>query len=211
MKEFNERTKKVLCAIIQSYIDLNVPVGSFMVKRRFSFGLSPATIRSTMAGLEDLGYLTQPHTSAGRIPTMMGYRYYVDSLLMKNNMNINSVLLHKLYKRLRGIQKNLNVMVIETSRTLSFYSNCIGIVTPPKAEEKVLKHIVAETGGKLLSPDYKPGLLDALSPWNVEYVLNTETGMRTVRSNYITLTMAPYGPFSEMIDASEIWKDAEKE
>lgn len=141
MKELNERTKKVLCAIIQSYIDLNVPVGSYMVKRRFSFGLSPATIRSTMAGLETLGYLTQPHTSAGRIPTMMGYRYYVDSLLMKNNMNINSVLLHKLYKRLRGIQKNLNVMVIETSRTLSFYSNCIGIVTAPKSEEKVLKHI----------------------------------------------------------------------
>ena len=141
MKELNERTRKVLWATIQSYIDLNVPVGSSMVKRRFSFGLSPATIRSTMAGLENLGYLTQPHISAGRIPTMMGYKYYVDYLLMKNKMNINNVLLHKLHKRLRGIQKNLNVMVSETSRTLSFYSNCIGIVTPPKAEEKVLKHI----------------------------------------------------------------------
>ena len=141
MKELNERTRKVLWAIIQSYIDLNVPVGSFMVKRRFSFGLSPATIRSTMAGLESLGYLTQPHTSAGRIPTMMGYRYYVDNLLKKDKMNINKVLLHKLHRRLRGIQKNLNVMVNETSRTLSQYSKCIGIVTPPKAEEKVLKHI----------------------------------------------------------------------
>ena len=141
MKELDERTRKVLWAIIQSYIDLNVPVGSFLVKRRFSFGLSPATIRSTMAGLETLGYLTQPHTSAGRIPTMMGYRYYVDILLKKNIMNTNTALLHKLYRRLRGIQKNLNIMVSETSRTLSLFSSCVGIVTPPKAEEKILKHI----------------------------------------------------------------------
>jgi len=78
-------------------------------------------------------------------------------------------------------------------------------------EEKVLKHIVEETGGKLLSSEYKPELLDALSPWNVEYVLNTETGMRTVRSNYMALTIAPYSTFSEIKDSSEIWKGLEKD
>ncbi len=78
-------------------------------------------------------------------------------------------------------------------------------------EEKVLKHIVEETGGKLLSPEYKPELLDALSPWNVEYVLNTETGMRTVRSNYMSLTLPPFAGFSEIKDSAEIWKTAEKD
>ena len=78
-------------------------------------------------------------------------------------------------------------------------------------EEKVLRHVVEETGGKLLSADYKPEMLDALAPWNVEYVLNTETGMRTVRSNYIPYALPPYGTFDEMIDGVEIWKDVEKD
>ena len=78
-------------------------------------------------------------------------------------------------------------------------------------EEKVVKQIVDETGGKLLSADYKPELLDALAPWNVEYVLNTETGMRTVRSGYIPLSLPPYGTFDEMTDGMEIWEDVGKD
>jgi len=78
-------------------------------------------------------------------------------------------------------------------------------------EEKVLRHILEETGGKLLSSEYKPELLDALAPWNVEYVLNTETGMRTVRSGYIPYALPPYGTFDEMMDGVEIWKDVEKD
>lgn len=78
-------------------------------------------------------------------------------------------------------------------------------------EEKVLRHIVEETGGKLLSAEYQPELLDAVSPWSVEYVLNTETGMRTIRSNYIPLCLPPYGTFDEMLDAPEIWRDVGKD
>lgn len=141
MTELDERTGKVLRAVIQCYIDLNAPVSSFLIKKRFSFSLSPATIRNTMADLEELGYITQPHTSAGRVPLERGYRYYVDILLREANPSVNTVLLHKLYQRLRGIQKNLNMLISETSRTLSLFSSCVGIVTPPKAEESILKHI----------------------------------------------------------------------
>ena len=74
-------------------------------------------------------------------------------------------------------------------------------------EEKVLRHIVAETGGKLWSPEYKPELLDAVSPWNVEYVLNTETGMRTIRSNYISQILPPYSTFEQPLHTAEIWKE----
>lgn len=153
MRKLSERSRKVLCMLIESHIDLNTPIGSSFLKKRYSFGFSAATIRSTMASLESMGYVVQPHTSAGRIPTMRGYEYYVEYLLSSGQMNMNNVLLRNLYNRLRGIQKNLNVMVRETSKTLSLYSKCIGIVTPPKTDQKTLKHIrlVQYEGIKVLS------------------------------------------------------------
>ena len=141
MSELNERNEKILWAIIQSYIDLNVPIGSSMVTRRFSFGLSPATIRNIMAALEELGYITQPYTSAGRVPTERGYKYYVDTLLKEHALSMNKAIVHKLFKRLSGIEKDLQQLINETSKTLSFFSRYLGIVTPPTAEYRTLKHI----------------------------------------------------------------------
>jgi heat-inducible transcriptional repressor len=81
MNKLDDRLKKILRIIVQSHIDLNAPIGSILIAKKFPVGLSPATIRNTMAKLEKLGYITQPHTSAGRVPTGKGYRFYVDSLL----------------------------------------------------------------------------------------------------------------------------------
>lgn len=80
MNEMNGRTRSVLCAIVETYIEKPLPVGSRVVTKKYHFNLSPATIRNIMADLEEAGYLAQPHTSAGRIPTDRGYRAYVDSL-----------------------------------------------------------------------------------------------------------------------------------
>lgn len=74
-------------------------------------------------------------------------------------------------------------------------------------EEKVVRHVVEETGGKLLSSEYKPELLDAQANWNVEFCLNTETGMRTVRSGYIGIVLPPQSPFSQITDAAAMWGD----
>ena len=74
-------------------------------------------------------------------------------------------------------------------------------------EEKVLRHLVDETGGKLWSSEYEPEKLDAVSPWNVEYILNTETGMRTIRSNYISHILPPFSTFKQPVDTSEIWRE----
>ena len=76
--EITERQKKILCQIIEEYAETASPVGSVMMARLF--GVSPATIRSEMARLEMLGLIAQPHTSAGRVPTDAGYRFYVNSL-----------------------------------------------------------------------------------------------------------------------------------
>ncbi|MCU0822522.1 MAG: hypothetical protein MUC95_08625, partial [Spirochaetes bacterium] len=77
----NEREASILTAIVYEYITTGKPVGSRSFGQKYSLSISPATIRNVMSDLESIGYLTQPHTSAGRIPTDKGYRFYVDSLL----------------------------------------------------------------------------------------------------------------------------------
>ena len=79
--DLKERKKKILEVIIKDYINTAEPVGSRTLSKRYNLGISPATIRNEMADLEDLGFLMQPHTSSGRIPTQLAYRYYVDCLL----------------------------------------------------------------------------------------------------------------------------------
>src|SRR5678815_2826541 len=78
--DLDRRSRDVLMAIIAEYVQTAEPVGSRSIARRHIRGLSPATIRNVMADLEDMGYLSQPHTSAGRVPTDRAYRFYVDHL-----------------------------------------------------------------------------------------------------------------------------------
>src|SRR5216110_2307182 len=77
----NERERQVLEAVIETYVETAEPAGSRTVSKRFGLSLSPASIRNTMSDLEEKGYLYHPHTSAGRIPTDIAYRVYVDSLM----------------------------------------------------------------------------------------------------------------------------------
>ena len=77
----SEREKTVLEAVIRTYVETAEPAGSRMVARRCGLGVSPATVRNTMADLEEKGFLYHPHTSAGRIPTDLAYRFYVDDLM----------------------------------------------------------------------------------------------------------------------------------
>ncbi len=76
----NERRLAVLRAIVQDYVATETPVGSKALVERYGLGVSPATVRNDMAALEDEGYIAQPHTSAGRVPTDKGYRLFVDQL-----------------------------------------------------------------------------------------------------------------------------------
>lgn len=79
--EMNERKKKILWAVVQDYVSSAEPVGSRTIARNYDLGVSSATIRNAMQDLEDEGYLEQPHTSAGRVPSIKGYRFYVDCLM----------------------------------------------------------------------------------------------------------------------------------
>jgi len=80
-QELSRRERKILEAVILSYVETAEPAGSRTLSRRFVLGVSPATIRNTMSDLEEKGFLFHPHTSAGRVPTNKAYRVYVDQLL----------------------------------------------------------------------------------------------------------------------------------
>ena len=83
--ELDERKKKILHAIIQNYMETGEPVGSRTISKYSDLKLSSATIRNEMSDLEEMGYIIQPHTSAGRIPSDKGYRLYVDNLMQEKN------------------------------------------------------------------------------------------------------------------------------
>ena len=81
MEHLDERKTKILKAIIKTYLETGEPVGSRTISKYTDLNLSSATIRNEMSDLEELGYIVQPHTSAGRIPSDQGYRFYVDNLM----------------------------------------------------------------------------------------------------------------------------------
>ena len=141
MTKLDARRKEILRAIIQSHIDLNIPVGSKLITQRFPIGLSPATIRNTMAKLEETGYITRTHASAGRIPTEKGYRFYVDALMNEQSLSINLDFSKKLTSRLHIIREDSKTLIKEAARSLSFFSHYLAIATPPKIEDILLKRI----------------------------------------------------------------------
>jgi heat-inducible transcriptional repressor len=122
----DERTQNILIAVVRNFIQTADPVGSRTISKRFDFGLSPATIRNVMADLEELGFLEQPHTSAGRIPTDKAYRHYVDHI---QNVELPSPedveIIARWYTPLAG---DNDEMMLATSRLLSEVSNYAGVV-----------------------------------------------------------------------------------
>ena len=90
-EELSERKLKILHAVIQNYLETGEPVGSRTISKYTDLNLSSATIRNEMADLEEMGYIIQPHTSAGRIPSDKGYRLYVDMLMEEKEQELNEI------------------------------------------------------------------------------------------------------------------------
>ncbi len=137
--ELHERNKRVLQAVIDSYIASGAPIGSTVLVKNYDFRVSSATLRNIMAELEELGYLTHPHTSAGRIPTDLGYRYYIDSLIsIENDADEFGDQLRQA-PPLHG--DDFHELMEEASRFLASLSQCAGIVVAPSEPEAKYKHI----------------------------------------------------------------------
>jgi len=137
--DIESRRKSILGAIVESYVDTATPVGSRAISQRFRYAISPATIRNVMADLEEMELIMQPHTSAGRVPTDKGYRFYVDSLLepkhlTKEEESIINKLIHHSGNDIEYVMQN-------ASKAISIITNVAGMVLTPRLKRSIFKHI----------------------------------------------------------------------
>lgn len=154
----SERQLRILEAIISDFISTAQPVGSRTISKKYPLGISSATIRNEMADLEELGYLMQPHTSAGRIPSDLGYRLYVDALLnehsisMEDKQTIQALLMNKIIEA--------NDIAKQVAKLLADFTQLVAVVSIPKfnkcslanlklikvTDQRVLLILVTDTG-----------------------------------------------------------------
>ena len=134
-----ERKAKVLYAVIHEYIKTGKPVGSSVLEKEYNFNLSPATLRNIMAELEKDGFLTHPHTSAGRIPTDEGYKTYVSSLIELQRVAVEEE--ERIKQEYEKKTKEIESLLSQTSKILSGLSNYTGFITSPKAKVNEIRNI----------------------------------------------------------------------
>lgn len=134
------REIQVLEAIVRNYILSATPTGSRSISKLKGFDFSPATIRNVMGDLEEQGYITQPHTSAGRIPTDKGYRFYVNHIM--HQIDLPEETKQQIRSSLVTIdQSDLHLVMEAASKALSRTTNQLGVILAPKLREAVLKHL----------------------------------------------------------------------
>ncbi len=139
MIDLSKRDQQVLEAVVNDYIHSGEPVGSRAISKHYGLKVSSATIRNVMADLEDLGLLSQPHTSAGRVPTDKGLRFYLDGIMkFKELQQEERALIRRAFKEYQG---DIAELLRRTSRVLSHFCGQAGVVLWPKLHTTRLKHI----------------------------------------------------------------------
>jgi heat-inducible transcriptional repressor len=148
--DFDARSREVFRRIVESYLATGEPVGSRALSRQLPMQLSPASIRNVMADLEALGVLASPHASAGRVPTQMGLRLFVDGLLEVGDISDDER--GRLLAQVAGSERSLEGLLNRASAVLSGLSQCADLVVAPK-RNATLKHIefVNLEGGRALT------------------------------------------------------------
>ncbi len=139
MVHLTDREKQILKAVIQEFIDTALPVGSLQISQKRSIDLKPASVRRIMASLEDKGLLWQPHTSAGRVPTSMGYRVYVNELLKKSKLTENQEKL--IEQTIEAFDGDVELFMSKVSLVLAKISKQVGIIVTPKFYEAILERV----------------------------------------------------------------------
>ena len=136
MRELDERKTKILNAIIRNYLDTGEPVGSRTISKYSDLNLSSATIRNEMSDLEELGYILQPHTSAGRIPSDKGYRFYVDNLMKEKDQEVTEMkeFMIEHTERMEQVLKQM-------AKVLAANTNYTAMITSPTYQRNKLKFL----------------------------------------------------------------------
>jgi len=137
--ELDDRKKKILQAVIRNYLETGEPVGSRTISKYTDLNLSSATIRNEMSDLEEMGYILQPHTSAGRIPSDKGYRLYVDTMMEEKEREV--VELKEMKTMLLERQDKIEALLKQVARVLAQNTQYATMISEPKAKRSKLKFI----------------------------------------------------------------------
>ena len=134
--ELDERKRKILEAIIRNYMETGEPVGSRTISKYTDLNLSSATIRNEMSDLEEMGYILQPHTSAGRIPSDKGYRFYVDTIMERKDQEVTEMkeMMIERADKMELVLKNL-------AKALAANTNYAAMVSAPQCHSNKVKFI----------------------------------------------------------------------
>lgn len=154
-EELSERKMRILKTLIDDYIQTAQPVGSRTISKKHDLGLSSATIRNEMADLEEMGYITQPHTSAGRVPSDKGYRLYVDHLMQAHTLALDEI------KQIRSAIQHriieINALIVRASDIISTITGYTSLALSPNLTKAVLKTI------QIIPVDDKKALIVAVT------------------------------------------------
>ncbi len=135
-----ERERAVLVAVLESYIESAEPTGSRTIAKEYRLGVSPATVRNTMADLEAKGFLSHPHTSAGRVPTDLAYRYYVDELM--GYRSLSTVQQVRIERELTGGKASaIEELIARAASVLSLLTGELGLAIGPELSKAVLRRL----------------------------------------------------------------------
>ena len=177
--ELSERSREIFRRIVEAYVETGEPIGSHTLARRLNIRLSPASVRNVMAELENAGLLYAPHTSAGRLPTDLGLRFFVDGLLQLGDLSSNERA--TIEARCQSDGRSMGDLLKSASDMLSGLAGCAGVVVAPKKDTRI-KHVE----------------FVALSPGRALVILVTEGGNVENRIAEIPRDMRP----STLIEAS---------
>jgi heat-inducible transcriptional repressor len=150
MEELSERQKRILALVVRTYIETAQPVSSTNLVERYKLDMSSATVRNEMVQLTEKDYLRQPHTSAGRVPTELGYRYFVRQLMVQTDLPISTqrMITHQFYQAKGDIEEWMRL----AASVLAHQSQAAALVTAPHPHQVLFKHLslIATSGRQVL-------------------------------------------------------------
>lgn len=189
MQGLDERKRKILKAIIQTYLETGEPVGSRTISKYTDLNLSSATIRNEMSDLEELGYILQPHTSAGRIPSDLGYRLYVDELMKEKEQEVSEIkemMIEKTDRMEKVLKQVVKILASNTNYATmitgpAYHHNKVKFIQLSKVNEEQLLAVIVTEGNlvknQIISLD---GAMDDEQILKLNLLLNTQLNGLTI-------------------------------
>ncbi len=206
MSDLTERQKTILMLVIRDYIETASPVGSNALVKRYHLDLSSATVRNEMAALDEMGYLRQPHTSAGRVPTEEGYRFFVGQMMHQAELPeaVQHTITHQFYQARPDIDQWMTL----AASILAHQSQGVSVVTAPHAEQVVFKHIeLISTQGRqvlmvmvMMGGEVSQQILTLAEPVSQERLSQTATRLNKLLANQTVEAISSLPARSDALD-----------